>query len=212
MLARVITIYGHEGSEAAATRCIESGKEHGIAVSKFRAITPENKPVEMFEELKFDPQKFIIHNKYSYTEPAMSAFLSHYMNWWFAMAYQQPMLIMEHDAVIEGPLPEKMKGHIVNLGHPSFGRFRTPEFKGEGPLTSKKFMPGAHGYYITPEGGAMLVHKAQQSAQHADVFISLSNFPDITEVYPWPIKCDDSFSTIQKPAGCKAKHNDVKPA
>ena len=50
----------------------------------------------------------------------------------------------------------------------------------------------------------------EQEAEPADVFINKKRFPWMTEYYPWPVVCDDSFSTIQNQAGCVAKHNKVE--
>ena len=55
------------------------------------------------------------------------------------------------------------------------------------------------------------VEKAATEAEPTDVYLNLDRFPFITEFYPWPIECRDSFSTIQRELGCRAKHNEVKP-
>ena len=44
-------------------------------------------------------------------------------------------------------------------------------------------------------------------ARPTDVFLNIESFPWLEEYYPWPVKADDSFTTIQNEFGCYAKHN-----
>jgi GR25 family glycosyltransferase involved in LPS biosynthesis len=105
------------------------------------------------------------------------------------------------------PLPNVFHGDIVNLGKPSYGKWNTPTFLGEGPLTSKAYFPGAHAYYITPKGAQQLIDQAYIDAGPTDIFINKSHFNDLKECYPWPAEAKDSFTTIQNEIGCQAKHN-----
>ena len=117
-------------------------------------------------------------------------------------------MIFEHDAVCEGFIPEFIAyDHCISLGFPSYGKYNTPTFLGAGPLTSKRYFPGAHAYRIKPSGAKQLIKWAQFEAGPTDVFLHLDRFPWLQEYYPWPVKADDSFSTIQKEEGCLAKHN-----
>ena len=95
-----------------------------------------------------------------------------------------------------------------NLGRPSFGSFNRPE-PGLGPLVSKRYFPGAHAYYLTPSGAGLLLAKCDQ-AEPTDIFLNKARFPWLQEFYPWPVVCEDSFTTIQKPRGCTSKHNAVE--
>ena len=47
----------------------------------------------------------------------------------------------------------------------------------------------------------------KKESSPTDLFLNKVDFPWIQEYYPWPIKADDSFTTIQKVAGSVAKHN-----
>ena len=57
----------------------------------------------------------------------------------------------------------------------------------------------------------VLLKKAETEAEPADIFLRTQRFPWMTEVWPWPIICEDSISTIQRPEGCVAKHRKVRP-
>ena len=39
------------------------------------------------------------------------------------------------------------------------------------------------------------------------VYLNLDLFPWLQEYYPWPVRADDNFSTIQNKNGIIAKHN-----
>ena len=119
--------------------------------------------------------------------------------------------VVEHDAVLIAPVPNlDGKGDIINLGEPSYGHFRKKNKPGIYPMFSKigGYIPGAHGYYVTPNGAQELISKAKQiGAVACDLFLCVKNFPNIKELYPWVIQAHDNFTTIQKESGCRAKHN-----
>ena len=210
MQAYVITIMDMPESRRVAQRCIESGAAFGAWIETHPATTPADSPHDMFIARAWSSVGFD-HNAFSRLHPCMATFISHSSLWQLCVDVDEPILIMEHDAVIKAPIPELEPGYLVcNLGRPSFGHFETPP-DGIGPLSSKRYFPGAHGYAIEPTGAAKLLAKAATDAQPTDVYLGLSRFPWLLEYHPWPIVCDDSFSTIQRERGCIAKHNKVVP-
>ena len=206
MLAYVITIKGHSQSEEAAARCIESAKKYNIHVDNFWAVTPTNTDLKQRLKNEGIPQKGFTE-KYSRLDNCIAAFLSHYSLWQRVIDINDTVLVLEHDAVFTNGFPENIKGDITSFGSPSYGKFKQPA-NGYGPLISKQYLPGAHAYSITPTGARMLVERAKRDAEPTDVFINNKKFPGtIQEYYPWPVEAQDYFTTIQKEAGCKAKHN-----
>jgi GR25 family glycosyltransferase involved in LPS biosynthesis len=151
-------------------------------------------------------------NRYARVEPTIGCFLSHAALWARCIDGDEPMVVCEHDAVFVAPLPDlSAVTHLCNLGAPSYGKWTTPE-PGIGPFASKAggYLGGTHGYYVTPAGAADLLDKARTEAQTPDQFITRARFPWLQECYPWPIVCNDSFTTIQREEGCKAKHHRVE--
>jgi hypothetical protein len=205
MKGYVITIFDNEKSEQAAKRCIKSAAKHGLEVVMEPAITPEDSPMKIAsnEEIPIDGFEEI----YSRFDRCLSAFLSHYFLWKNCLEKNEPQIIFEHDAVVFDKIPDNLKNPIVNLGKPSYGKFRTPQTLGETPLVSKRYLPGAHAYYITPAGALDLINMAKKKAGPTDIFINLDYFPYINEYYPWPVDAKDNFTTIQNKNGCVAKHN-----
>ena len=211
MKAYVIAMMEHERSCEVASRCIKSGEEHGVDVTLFPAVTAQDSPETQFDLLNLNKRPFL-HNKYSRPVPCMATFLSHRLAWLEAAREGYPILVLEHDAVFKSPLPAELGQvtHVCNLARPSFGHFDTPA-EGLGTFRSKPggYLGGAHGYYITPAGAEVLLADAH-NAEPADLYINSRRIPQLQEYYPWPIECEDSFSTIQHPQGCLAKHNKVR--
>ena len=206
MIAKVITLMNMPNSVKGAQRCIDSGAAYGVHVQNFNAVTPKTVDQFVYDE-QIDTRFF--KEKYSRFKNALAAFSSHYSLWKESYQTQQNYLILEHDAVIVNDIPSFLRGDIVNLGQPSYGAFTTPSRLGEGPLVSKPFFPGAHGYYITPKGAWNLIRRAKTFAKPTDIFIHRDTF-EVTEYFPWPVQARDSFTTIQREDGIQAKHTYLK--
>ncbi len=202
----IITIKDIERSEQTARRCIKSGMRHGMNIDTYDAITPRNTNVyRMMEAEELDTSGFIEH--YSRLENCIAAFLSHYSLWKKCIEDKVTYTIFEHDAFILQPISDTLLfDKVISLGKPSYGRYATPAI-GASLLTSKRYFPGAHAYRITPAGARALIKQAKLHAQPTDVFLNKESFPFLQEYYPWPVEARDSFSTIQNPAGCYAKHS-----
>lgn len=206
MKSYVITMMDNERSVQVADRCIRSGAKFGIDIEKWNAVTPSMKPENRAKLYNIPTAGF--KEVYSRFENCLSAFLSHHMLWQECLRTNENFLILEHDSVIVDQIPVfKSFDTVMNLGKPSYGNAQTPMYLGVNPLTSKRYFPGAHGYMLTPKGAKILIIKARTHAAPTDVFLSLQNFPSLQEYYPWPVEAKDSFTTIQRQAGCIAKHN-----
>mgnify|MGYP002641434453 FL=1 len=205
MRAFVITIQHNEKSVTAAKRCIESGKKFNQHVEMWKAQSPDTLDIhQWFSEKSISNRYF--HEEYSRLENCMAAFSSHYTLWQHCMNLNQPILILEHDAVFVDKLPVVSQGHIVNFGKPSYGDWQIPNFVGESRMFSKPYLPGAHAYKITPTAAEELIVRASVEAGPTDVYIHRERFPFVNEYYPWPIEVKETFTTIQRKMGCYAKH------
>ena len=211
MKSYVITIKGHEKSEASASRCIKSGYANGIDLRTFDAITPKDNVVQLAKECNVPLQNFI--ERYSRSNNCVAAFLSHYTLWKRCVSTGETFNIFEHDAIINGLVKDHAKNitasspMCLNLGFPSYGKYKTPDTLGINPLTSKRYFPGAHAYQINPVGAQALIEQVPLNGRPTDLFLNLDIFPWLTELYPWVAEAKDSFTTIQNHTGCRAKHN-----
>lgn len=203
----VITIMDNEKSVQAANRCIRSGMKFRFGIEMFPAVTPKDQPAELMNQQHISTERFQ-QSKFSRIEPMMAAYMSHYSLWKRCVETREEITVFEHDAVIQDPIPGYLiYDGCINLGRPSYGNWKQPRMLGVNPLTSKRYFPGAHAYRVNPRGAARLVKLATQFAMPADVYLNVELFPWLEEYYPWPVVCDDSFTTIQNLEGCQAKHN-----
>jgi len=207
MKSFVITIKDNPRSVESAERCIESGKKVGCAIRMFNAVTPKDDPEFLFlrEGLPVDGMR----ENYSRFENCAAAFFSHYSLWKKCIQMNETFVIFEHDAVLHDKVPTVPFKYVMNIGHPSYGKFNTPSMFGVNPLTSKRYFPGAHAYMVTPMGAKKLIELAKKYAKPTDVFINL-DLIQAQEYYPWVAVAKDSFTTIQKELGTVAKHNKVE--
>jgi len=206
MKAFVITITDFDLSVKAANRCIDSAKQFGINVDIFDSITPKKNPLELLQTYEIDENDFYtIHSR---KLNGICCFLSHYSLWKKAIELNETILIFEHDAVMTDKFDTNIQFNgLLSIGKPSYGSFKIPEKHGINKLTSKKYLPGAHAYLIKPDAARKLIEQSKIKAKFADTFINIDTFPWLEEYYPWPVLCDDSFTTVQDNLGCKAKHN-----
>jgi len=209
MKSFVITILDNPKSVQAAERCIKSMPDFNV--EKWEAFTPSSCNVyEEFENRGFDHQGFDPQGGkvYSFKENAMAAFLSHTSIWMWCEDNNEEVQIFEHDAVATGFVPRFIGyNKCISLGKPSYGNYKIAPRIGVHPLFSKPYFPGAHAYRMKPAGAKLLLAGAKKHAQPTDIFLNNTHFPWLEEYYPWTIDANDSFTTIQRELGCRAKHN-----
>lgn len=200
----VIAIEQNDKSVEAAARCVASGERHGMEIEYYSAFTPDDyKPY--LKENKVDTRLFD-DSPWSREDNAKAAFCSHFSIWQYSAEMNEEVTIFEHDAVIVAPIPQITYNGCISFGKPSYGRYNTPTSLGTNPLVSKRYFPGAHAYRVKPKAAKLLVDRARLEARPTDVFLNLDTFPFLEEYYPWPVEVNETFSTIQKPKGCFAKH------
>lgn len=205
MKSFVITIASLPESNSCADRCIESANKFGINPIKYDAFTPKDDPISFAQQNNINTKRFE-KNAYSRYLNSLSCFISHFLLWKKCVEQNETILILEHDAVFERKLPDIDISMLVSFGKPSYGKFNTKQSEGLYPLFSKRYLPGAHCYAVTPKAASKLI-KYVTDAEPTDVYLNSKRFPWIQEYYPWPVICDDSFSTVQVTKGCIVKHN-----
>jgi len=206
MKSFVITITDLPLSVKVAERCMSSADKFGLKTEIFPAITPKQKPKELFNKLGLNYSRFK-EDTGSRPENVLSTFLSHYKLWNLCAQGKEIYTIFEHDAVILNELPKANFQGCMNIGAPSYGKWKSPKLFGVNPLTSKPYFPGAHAYMLKPNAAKKLCETAKTHAMATDVFLQLSLFPWLEEYYPWPVTAKDTFTTIQNKTGVQAKHN-----
>lgn len=206
MRAYVITIMNNARSVEVAERAVKTGRETGkVATEFFEATTPETAE-QHYNQYQIPKRGFA--EKWSREDRCAAAFMSHCRLWHKAIEDRRPVIILEHDAVFVDRMPYLVFESVVNIAKPSYGKFNIPRTISVQPLQSKRYFGGAHGYVVSPSGAEMLINFAKnKSPGPTDVFLHLDNFPNLQEYYPWAVEARDTFTTIQRQAGCMAKHN-----
>ena len=207
MKAYVITILDNDLSVKSAEKCIASAKRYGQEVSMWPAVTPNHPNFEDLQNvLGVKAERF--ENQWSRRDNAIACFLSMAGLWNHSVKTGEDILILEHDAHMIGRIPWNFTfDKVCTLGQPSFGKFNTPLKLGTGPLTQKRYFGGAHAYVVSPEGAQILLDNIPELGMPTDVYLHIEHFDFLEEYYPWAFRVNETFSTIQKEAGCRAKHS-----
>jgi hypothetical protein len=199
----------HEKSCEAADRCAKSLEKFGMEYTFFPAYTPESDYVKGLMTNKKFLSGFRYANKFARLDRCVAAHLSHRTLWQMCYDNQDgPIGILEHDAVMVQEMPNYLKfRYFVNLGKPSYGKFKEPKMSGVHNLFSKRYFPGAHAYAVNPAAMDMIVKRGSSDiGGPTDTYLSSDQFI-LDEHYPWIFEADDRFSSIQAERGCKMKHS-----
>lgn len=208
MIAYINYLPHLEQSRQVAERAKESCIEHGLESELYPGIWRDNARylMDSFELKQADYAKHLSND-----DSVIGNFLTNYMLWEKIAAEKHTALILEHDAVVVEPLPCPAFAwpEITTVGKPSFGAYNKSREKGLQRFFSNalKHFKGAHAYVITPCGAKKAISVAQRhGVMPLDIFFHTDRFT-LHEIYPWPVECHDSFTTIQLEEGCQAKHN-----
>ena len=176
-----------------------------MSVTRFPAITPRTEGFEdMVENTGLNIDAFA--TGYSRPENALACFLSHMSLWQYAVENRCNTMILEHDAIFTDTVRNIPFDRCVTIGKPSYGTYNTPETLGTQLLVHKRYFGGAHAYIVSPLGAEMLLNKVRTNSEPTDIYLNRDNFPFLEEHYPWLVKVEDTFSTVQTHEGCHAKH------
>lgn len=154
--AYIITLPGHETSEKLTQQCVASCEKVGQPYKLFHGFDGTSGEIKVPEGLK--GQAFInflrLHNQLM-TPTQIATFYSHYALWCLCVDIDQPIVILEHDAVMEKPyLFHKYYNNIVYLGSCE-QKFKGAEVISIPPHGTDhnglwRFLCRAHAYAIDP--------------------------------------------------------------
>ena len=209
MKTYIISIKSNEDSVKSTQQAIWSAKEVGYTepIIEFDAILPET----WKEVLPFNN----IFNMYPRPYNVAACFASHYMLWKKCIELNEPILILEHDAIFVENIPDIDFKMCVSFGRPSYIRPRqmvyTTPIDGLQPIIQDNFL-GHHAYAIKPEAAKQFCADVETRELTAnDIWIDKATYPWLEEYRPYPVHADTDFSTIQSAvtdAGLK-KHEEI---
>lgn len=193
----IITLNSNEDSIKSAQQAIQSAKDVGYAesIEMFDAVLPNEWKEILPYENTFD--------KYQRPNNVGACFASHYLLWKKCIEINEPILILEHDAIFKDNLPDIDFSMCVNFGRPSYIR---PDYiiheepkDGLHPLEKYNFL-GHHAYAIKPEAAKIFCEDVKRRVLSPnDVWMDKYTYTWLEEYRPYPIWADTDFSTIQMP-------------
>lgn len=230
MKAYVITILGHEYSEASAQRCIASGQAQGIDVDIFPAITPATVESLLVQEqlvwgwANNNTEKTVCPitglEQFPYTSKNLlvkvSCSMSHYQLWKRCTELNEPILILEHDAVFVRPLPDIEFEGAIQINDPRGGGYKGKQHsdimssrgtEGMHSLTRKRPIDsnipdgfsGNSAYIVKPWAAQQFIEAYKKyGIWPNDATICLQLFPWLQEYYPFVTVVKQTQSTSTK--------------
>ena len=191
----VITIPTNKDSVKSTHQVIQSAKDVGYdePIRLWNATLPH-------EWKKILPYENTFHN-YARPDNVGACFASHYLLWKECIKLNEPILILEHDAIFKTNIPDIDFNMCVNFGRPSYIRpdhmiYVEPK-DGLQTLHQYNFL-GHHGYAIKPKAAKIFCDDVKTRTLSAnDVWMNKDVYPWLEEYRPYPIHADTDFSTIQ---------------
>ena len=184
MKAFIITMSNNPRSSAAADRCIKSAN---IPIEKFEAIT-EDTAEKLMRELRiqwnypwkgeeYDIKAGVKKTAYQTANPLrrVGCFLSHYLLWKRCAEQNEPLIVLEHDAIFIKPFDEtpftKAECEIISLNDPRGATRRAQDFHEKlqknpqiiqrvptvDDLMVPQGLPGNNAYIIKPSGAKKML-------------------------------------------------------
>ena len=203
-------------------RCIETGVEFGVDVEKFQAVSgARGERVMAAHGLKWTwakgntapsncPLTGLMQHPYGKLAPKIGCSMSHYLLWERCVITDEPILILEHDAVFLRTLPDiDFKGICqINdpLGATPHGlRWHNEMVKrGPGVFQKTKVMSGLQpdglagnsAYLIKPFAAASLMATFKRlGVWPNDATMCIQLFPYLQELYPFVTRVEQTIST-----------------
>jgi GR25 family glycosyltransferase involved in LPS biosynthesis len=215
----VITLLGHEYSERVAQRCIDSA--FGLDIRRFQAIPASSAQAAMCAAgLRWTwandnkghavcPVSGLKQHRYGVLNAKIGCFMSHYLLWQKCVALDEPILILEHDAVFIRPLPDVAFDGICQINDPRgatpYGGMWSDKMAQRGPGVWPKThifpddkpdgLAGNSAYLIKPWAAKALIDKAHEVGVWPNDALMCRQFFDLQELYPFVTKVEQEVST-----------------
>lgn len=157
------------GSSPVVMDCVRSLEQHGWKYELFRAVNGNKVSPQDWERTGIRMSQ---HGKMTRRPGAQGCWLSHYTIWTKCIQNNQPVIVLEHDAVITEPWPKDLDLETQLIKLYSTAECKTNPAFG---LWSK----GSHAYTLTPTQAQRIIdHARERGAQAVDKHLG-------DQVLPW---------------------------
>lgn len=151
-----IALQNHQTSLRLLSECIESAKKFDWAIETFWGIDGTLISQDTWNFHRIPPP---VSKKFRQWPAMQGCFLSNFLLWEKCVELQQPIIILEHDAVIIKPLIELYEAYdVVKLQKP-ISRIKET-------VQTGKWNFGTHGYLVHPSGAKKLVDWVRNNFPH----------------------------------------------
>ncbi len=229
MEALVITLLGNEYSQQKADECIASGARHGLVVEKYAAVDKQEAGRLMaYHNLKWTwandnlekmtcPNTGLTHFPYATSDlrAKIGCSMSHYMLWNYCVGLNEPIIILEHDAVFIRDFPKDIEFNgICQINDPAGatrrGNWWSQQMVNRGTVgvhektwvtseTERDIPDGLAGnsaYIIKPWAAKELINTFNKiGVWPNDATICKQLFPYLEEYYPFITEVNQTKST-----------------
>lgn len=222
MKAYVITLDGNEYSEHAADRCITSAAQHNLVVEKWYGVDKTRAEQEMSDAglewtwAKDNTEKDICpisglqqfpyysNGQLADLKSKIGCSMSHFYLWQKCAEMNEPILILEHDAVFINDMPVNPYFTAIcqindPVGATPKGQWWHDQMvkRNRGGVSNKTRivqhdpnipdgLAGNSAYMIKPEAAQQLIEKTHSLGLWTnDALICIQNFPYLEEYYPF---------------------------
>jgi len=222
MISFVITIEGHEYSEASAKRCIASADRYGIEVKRFAAVSQDQAQRVMREHglewtwannntsIAHCPKSGLRQHPYGELAAKIGCSMSHYLLWQRCVEQNEMALILEHDAVFQNPLPDWDFKGICMINDPKGATHRGDYWseqmvkRGPGVFNKTRVMSGKRpdglagnsAYMIKPWAASELIGLFKRyGVWPNDATMCVQLVPYLQEMFPFVTRVEQTMST-----------------
>lgn len=218
----MITLEGHEYSQAKAARCIETAAAiGGLEVERFAAIDSEHGPEMMAGNgLQWTwangntspavcPRTGLTQHPYGKLSAKIGCSMSHLLLWSKCVELNEPILILEHDAVFVRAFPEFEFDGICQINDPAgatpHGKWWSDSMRARGPGVFRKTkvfedekpdgLAGNSAYVVKPHAAQLLMDAFREFGVWPNDATMCRQLFFLQELFPFVTKVDQELST-----------------
>ena len=216
MISYVITLEGHEYSEACAARCKASASHE---IQTFKAVDQHDALATLGHYglhwtwtqagVRYCQKTGLRQHPYGERLPKIGCSMSHYLLWRKCVELDQPILILEHDSVFLRPLPEIEFNGICQINDPNGathqGAWWSEQMVKRGPGVWPKTrlktnrpdgLAGNSAYLVKPWAAQELINAFHEyGVWPNDATMCIQLFPYLQEYYPFITRVEQEQST-----------------
>jgi hypothetical protein len=181
----VIVLDNHPISEKQYQDCLQSANKYGWKIERFSAFYG-NKLVDS------DWQSIGV--KCEIKKPGVKGcYMSHFHLWLKCISLNEPIVILEHDAVIQSPWPKLQLNSAVIKLH---DYYKDPTSHKRLHAVTGRWSHSAHAYCLSPDHASILIKKAKEIGMiPVDVFLGDKIVDVVMHGSPELVSRQNTFST-----------------